>query len=98
MKISEITKDLRNDRDFRLVERLDRLIRVQPKYKTLNSENKEVILTLVRKYKERVRRGITITSKMIKEDRYYLYSNRFKLGLSSVDLEQIYSLLESFKE
>lgn len=98
MKISEITKDLRNDRDFRLVERLDRLIRVQPKYKTLNNENKEVILSLVRKYKERVRKGISITTQMIKEDRYYLYSNRFKLDLSTVDLEQMYSLLDSFKE
>lgn len=97
MRITDITKDLRNERDSRLVSKLDRLMR-SPRYKTINDENKEVILSIIRKYKERAKKGLTISTRMIKEDRSYLYKNRAKLDLSKVDRQQIFNLLDSFKE
>ena len=97
MRITDITKDLRNERDSRLVSKLDRLMR-SPRYKTINDENKEVILSIIRKYKERAKKGLTISTRMIKEHRSYLYKNRAKLDLSKVDRQQIFNLLDSFKK
>lgn len=98
MKLSDVTKNLSGQRDYKIIEKMGRLIATNPSYKNLNKTNRELIEELIKKYKERARKGIAITRLMIKEDRSYLYSNRLKLGLSSTDLKQIFDLLDSFKE
>lgn len=97
MQISDITSDLRNTSSSRIEKKLDSLLR-SPRYKTVNDENRDLILTLIEKYKRRAKRGTEISTRMIKKDRSYLYSNRLNLGLSKVDLEHMYNLLDSFKE
>jgi len=97
MKLTDISKNLGSQRDYKIIEKMGRLIATNPSYSNLDKENRKLIEDLLQKYKERMRKGITITRLMIKDDRSYLYSNRIKLGLSSVDLKQIFDLLESFK-
>lgn len=98
MNLSDITNNLTSQRDYKIVEKMERLVAINPRYKNLDKANLDLVINLIRKYKERIRKGITITSRMIKEDRYYLYHNRLKLGLSEVDLKQIFDLLEDFKK
>ncbi len=97
MKISDVTKNLNKDTNRQVVIKFERLMATSYRFKNLDSDNKKLILDLIKKYKERIRKGISITRLMIKSDRSYLYRNRIKLGLSSTDLKQIYNLLESFK-
>ncbi len=97
MKLNDFSNNLVSERDFKIVQKMERLVATNPRYKNLDKANRELVVNLIRKYKERIRKGIRITSLMIKEDRYYLYHNRIKLGLSEVDLRQIFNLLESFK-
>lgn len=98
MQLNDITNNLTSQGDYKIVEKMERLLATNPRYKNLDKANLELILDLIRKYKERIRKGITITTRMIKDDRYYLYHNRLKLGLSEVDLKQIFDLLENFKK
>ena len=98
MKITDITNNLTHETNERMGLKFDRLMATSPRFKNLDQANRQVVLDLVKKYKERVIRGIEPTRLMIKEDRLNLYQNRIKLGLSETDLKQIYSLLESFKK
>ncbi len=98
MKLTDISKNVNNLRKHKIIEKMGRLLAINPRYKNLDSSNRKLIEDLLMKYKERARKGITITRLMIKEDRSYLYRNRVKLGLSKVDLKQIFKLLDSFKD
>lgn len=91
------SKKLLKETNKKTAQKLASLIATSPKYKNLDKENRKVILDILKKYENRIEKGYTITSTMIKTDRYKLYNDRIKLGLSSVDLKQIFSLLNSFK-
>lgn len=95
--MSDVTKDLTNQENWRIERKLDQLIRVSPKYKHLGPANRKLILDLVSKYKDRIRRGLRPSLTTVRADKYYLYQNRFKLGLSPQDLAEINKLLDSFK-
>ncbi len=97
MKITDITSNLSSETNKRVILKFERLMATSVRFKNLDKDNRQVILDLIKKYKERIRKGIKPTRLMIKEDRLNLYQNRIKLGLSQTDLKQIYSLLESFK-
>lgn len=98
MRLEDLSNDLLKQTDERIERKLSILASTNPRYKTLDEGDKKVILDLIDKYKERMRKGIDITERMIREDRQKLYSNRFSIGLTEVDLDQIYDLLESFKQ
>ncbi len=97
MKITDITNNLANETNERTILKFERLMATSVRFKNLDETNRQVILDLIKKYKERIRKGIKPTRLMIKSDRLHLYQNRVKLGLSETDLKQIYNLLESFK-
>lgn len=97
MDLNDVTKDLTNRENWRIERQLDSLVRLNPRYKHLGDDNRELILDLVKKYKEKIRRGIKPSLMTVREDKYYLYQNRFKLGLTPEDLAKINKLLDSFK-
>lgn len=97
MKMSDVTKDMVNKENWRIERKLEHLIRVSPRYKHLGPTNRKLILDLVSKYKDRIRRGIRPSLITVRADKYYLYQNRIKLGLSPQDLAEINKLLDSFK-
>jgi len=98
MDLQDITKDLTSQTNYRITQRMEELLRTNPNYKNLNGENREVIMDLIKKYKEKIRHGLKPSRLTVKEDKYRLYENRIKLGLTYYDLEQINKLLDSFKE
>jgi len=65
---------------------------------TEDSTNRKLILNLIKKYQRKIRYGIKPSLMTVRRDKYYLYKNRIKLGLSFTDLEQINKLLEGFKQ
>ena len=75
MQLKDVTKNLKDQTDYRLDQRLDKMFRVNPRYKhlTLKIGNHS---DLLKKYKEKRRRGIKASRLSIKNDMYYLYHNR----------------------
>jgi len=97
MDLQDLTKDLANQENFRITRRMEELMHTNPNFRNLSSSNRELILNLINKYKEKIRHGIKPSSITIREDKYHLYQDRIKLGLTPTDLEQINDLLDSFK-
>jgi hypothetical protein len=97
MELKDVTKDMTNQTNYRITQRMEELMRTNPRYKNLDGANREVVLSLIKKYKEKIRQGIKPSRLTVREDKYRLYENRIKLGLTEYDLEQINNLLDSFK-
>jgi hypothetical protein len=98
MDLKDVTKDMTNQTNYRITQRMEELMRTNPRYKNLDGANRELVLNLIKKYKEKIRQGIKPSSLTIREDKYHLYENRVKLGLTEYDLEQVNNLLDSFKD
>lgn len=99
MDLQDITSNLAqqaNKNNYWLEKHFGEMMYTNPHYKNLSHDNQQLILNLIKKYKENFRRGIKPSFSMVKEDKYHLYENRIKLGLKPVDLEQINDLLDSF--
>lgn len=97
MDLKDVTKNLSDQTNYRIEQRLMEMMRSNPKYRNLDGENRELILKLIEKYKAKAREGIKSSEYTIKEDMYHLYQNRLKLNLTYNDLDQIRDLLFSFK-
>ena len=97
-KLSDIVKNLKNDTNFETKRKLDTLVSFSSRYKNIDKNDKKIILDILKKYEKYLDDGKSVSSFMIKRDRYRLYSHREKLGLSELDLEQINKLLNSFKK
>lgn len=97
MDLKDVTKDLAHQTNYRITQRMEEMMRTNPNYKNLDGENKEIVMELIRKYKEKIRHGLRPSALTVREDKYHLYQNRIKLGLTSYDLEQINKLLDGFK-
>jgi len=98
MQLRDVAKNLRDQTDHRLDQRLDMMFRVNPRYSHLDAKDRGIILDLLKKYKEKRRRGIKATRLSVKSDMYKLYHNRIKLGLTHNDLDKIRDLLLSLKD
>ena len=97
MDLQDVTRDMTNQDNYRLAQRMEEMMRTNPGYKNLDKPNRDLIFGLIKKYQEKIRHGLRPSDLTIREDKYHLYQNRFKLGLSPTDLEQINHLLDSFK-
>lgn len=98
MDLKSVTDDLKDQTNYRLDQRFDKLMRTNPRYKNLDGENRELIMDLIKKYKHKIAEHVNPSSLTIRQDLYHLYQNRIKLGLTYNDLDQIKELLESFKK
>ncbi|MDP2944089.1 MAG: hypothetical protein Q8N57_00765 [bacterium] len=98
MDLQDITKDLTSQTNYRITQRMEEMMRTNPNYRNLDGANREVIMDLIKKYKEKIRHGLKPSRLTVRDDKYNLYENRIKLGLTHYDLEQINNLLDSFKE
>jgi len=96
MDLKDITKNLTSQTDYRITQRMEELMRTNPNYKNLDGANRELVLGLIKKYKEKIRQGLKPSGLTVREDKYHLYENRIKLGLTHYDLEQINKLLDVF--
>jgi hypothetical protein len=98
MDLQSVTKNLKDQTNYRIDQRFDELMRRNPRYKNLDEDNRELIMDLIKKYKRKILEHANPSSLTIREDLYHLYQNRIKMGLTYNDLDQIKDLLESFKK
>jgi len=98
MDFTNVTKDLKDLTDYRLQQRFDELMRTNPRYNNLGPDNRKLIMDLIHKYKQKLIDHSYPSDYTIREDMYNLYENRIKLGLTQLDLDQIRTLLQSFKK
>ncbi len=96
MDIKDILKDIQNQTDYRIEQRLNEMIRRNPSYSYLSEKNQSLLLKLLDKYKDKIRRGIRVSGFSIRQDMYHLYRNRLKLDLTKHDLDLIRDVLNSF--
>lgn len=97
MDLTDVTKDLIEQTDYRINQRMKEMFRSNPNFKNLDSDNQKLVFDLIKKYKEKMRHGIKPSAYTIREDMYHLYYNRLKLKLTYLDLDQIRDLLATFK-
>lgn len=97
MDFSDVTKNLIDQTDYRIHQRMEEMFRTNPRFKNLDAGNRELIFGLIKKYKEKMRQGLKPSAYTIQKDTYRLYENRIKLNLTENDLRQIRELLGSFK-
>ncbi len=97
MDLKKVASNLGDQTDYRLEQRFSEMMRRNPRYRNLDASNRETIMGLLKKYKEKKRRGIKISGLSVREDMYSLYHNRLKLGLTRADLDQIRDLLAEIK-
>ncbi|MFA7087969.1 MAG: hypothetical protein WC146_01360 [Patescibacteria group bacterium] len=97
MNLKDVAKDLTDQTNYRIEQRLAQMMRTNPSFKNLDSGNRDLIMDLIKKYKDKARRGVKTSAYTVREDMYRLYKKRLKLKLSYQDLDQIRDLLNSFK-
>lgn len=98
MELSDVAKNLSKQTQRSLDRRMQTLLRVNPHYRDLDKDDRKVVLDLLKKYKERKLKGITVSDYSIRKDMYNLYRNRIKMGLTRHDIDKIRELLNSLKD
>ncbi|HNX11067.1 MAG TPA: hypothetical protein PKI61_02910 [bacterium] len=97
MDIQDLMKNIKNLTEYQIEERLEHLIHSNYHFSNLSSDNKEIVLNLLKEYKAIIRNGREITATKIREDMYDLHQKRLSLNLSQTDLDQIKKILEAFR-
>jgi len=97
MDIDDLLKDAQHIPDYMFARRLNKLVRENSRFRNLDSKNRELVLDITDKYRDKLRRGIRISALTIRNDTYRLYRNRLKLGLTEEDLDDIKDILNMFK-
>jgi len=98
MDIKDLIKDAKNLSSRELERKLSELVRENYKYRNLNSDNKEVVMDLIKKYSSKVRRGVGVSSFVIRKDMYNLNRKRLKIDLTEEDLDDIRDILNEFRK
>jgi len=91
----EGTKDLSSSE---LEHRLFRLLRSSYKYENLSSDNRKILLKIIKKYLSYIKRGIDISSDMRRREINKLRRYRVKLDLSDSDIDDVKEILGEFKK
>ncbi len=98
MALKEFSAKVQTSPSYLLSRKLDAFIRTNRSFRNLDQDNRKVLLDILEEYRVRSRRGYDITTNQVRRDMYKLHSQRIKLGLSKVDLEDIRKILTSFIE
>lgn len=98
MDLADFLKGINDEPSYIVERKLNELVRKNYHFKNLSSDNKDLVLSLVKKYKDKLRTGVGVSQYAINRDMYNLYQNRHKMELTEVDREHIRDILESFKQ
>jgi len=98
MQLEDFLESVKDMPSYRLERELNSLVRQNYRFKNLSSENREIVLDLVKKYKDKIRRGLGISEYLINKEMYRLHQKRDEDDLTRRDKEQIRMILESFKK
>ncbi len=97
MDIKEILKNAVHEPEYLLERKINEFIIHDYRFRHFGEAHKKLILDLIKKYKELIRKNGGISAHIIQEEEYRLYENRLKLDLVEEDLKHIKEILEYFK-
>ncbi|HNU81118.1 MAG TPA: hypothetical protein PLA05_01960 [bacterium] len=97
MDLKDFLANIKDEPSDIIERKLNELVRENYHFQHLSSENKEIVLALVKRYKEKLRTGKGVSQYVINRDMYKLYRQRYDLKLTEVDCDHIREILESFK-
>lgn len=98
MKLEEFLESVKNLPSYKLERKLNALVRRNHNFRNLNSDNKKIVLDLINKNKDKIRRGTGISQYLINKELYRLHQKRKEKDLTKRDRDQIRKILESFKK
>lgn len=98
MNLDDFLANINDEPSYVIERKLNELVRKNHHFKNLSSDNKEIVLDLIKKYKEKIRTGVGVSQYTINKEMYKLYQNKQKNNLSVRDREHIREIIESFKK
>ena len=98
MNLDDFLANIIDEPSYVIERKLNELVRKNHHFKNLSSDNKEIVLDLIKKYKEKIRTGVGVSQYTINKEMYKLYQNKQKNNLSVRDREHIREIIESFKK
>lgn len=98
MDLKEVLKNAATEPTYLLERKLNEFIIHDYRFRHFGEAHKKLVLDLIMKYKELIRKNGGISSHIIQEEEYHLYENRIKLNLTEFDLKEIKQILENFKK
>lgn len=98
MDLKDFLANIKDEPSYIVERKLNELVRKNYHFQHLNAANKELVLSLVKKYKDKVRTGVGVSQYTINRDMYRLYEKRYDLKLTELDRDSIRDILESFKQ
>ncbi len=97
MNIEDLLKEARDLTDEQFEIRLNKLVRENSSFRNLDHENKKVVIQIFRKFKSRLRRGMGISNRAIRNESRKLYKKREELNLTQEDLRDIKKIMRGFQ-
>jgi hypothetical protein len=98
MELKELAKNAKDLPDWKIEREFDEFfIHNRERFRFLDENNKQLIMDLISKYKEKARHGIQVSAETIRHDTHNLWRRRLELGLRENDLELIREILSSLK-
>ena len=98
MTIEEFIEDAKGKPTYLVERSLNKLCRDNYRYKNLSSDNRKVIMDIIKKYKSNFRQGYGIPAYSIRQEMLRLERKQEELDLSDPDLKDIRRFLEEFKK
>jgi hypothetical protein len=95
MNIQDLVKNAGSLTDYQFEQKLHELVRKNYKFQNLGAANQQLILNLVKKYKDYIRKGLGIPSYSRSQEFYHLNQKRVELGLTEEDLKDIKEILNA---
>lgn len=98
MDLKDFLKNVNDEPSYIIERKLNELVRKNYHFQNLSEKNRELVLSLVKKYRDKIRTGVGVSEYTINRDMYRLYEDRYKMELTEVDRDHIREILESFKK
>ncbi|MGE5426129.1 MAG: hypothetical protein ACM3PZ_03580 [Bacillota bacterium] len=97
MDLKDFMEGINDEPSYIIERKLNELVRKNYHFQNLDEGNRELVLELVKKYREKIRKGIGLSQLVIDRDLYRLHQERLEKGLTLNDLKHIRAIAESFK-
>lgn len=97
MNIDDLLKDAKDLTDQEFEIRLNKLVRDNGSFRNLDHENKKVVVEIFRRFKSKMRKGMGISNRSVRNESRKLYKNKSELNLTDEDLKDIKHIMEGFQ-
>jgi len=98
MDLKDLAKDFKNEPSYMFKRKLNELVRTNHRFTNLGTNNRKLVIDLIGKHSDKIRKGWGISADTIQRESYKLYQNRIKLGLTDEDLKDVKEIMGMFKK